>query len=79
MDWMEDAMRSGIDDPTAMALATADSSGKPAVRIVLLKDASPEGLVFFSNYESRKGQDLRRKPTGFCHVFLARIGPAGTD
>lgn len=59
MDWLEDAMRSGIDDPTAMALATADLNGKPAVRIVLLKDAKPEGLVFFSNYESRKGQELK--------------------
>ncbi len=58
MDWIEDALRSGIDDPTAMALATTSSSGKPSVRIVLLKDAGPDGLVFFSNYESRKGKEL---------------------
>lgn len=45
-------------DPTAMALATADSGGRPSVRIVLLKRVDRRGFVFFSNYESRKGREL---------------------
>lgn len=69
MDWLEDAMRSGIDDPTAMALATADTSGYPSVRIVLLKDARPEGIVFFSNYESKKGKDLSVNPNASLLFF----------
>lgn len=69
MDWMEDAIRSGINDPTAMALATADASGRPSVRIVLLKDARPEGFVFFSNYESRKGNDLDSNPQASVMFF----------
>ncbi len=62
MEWLEDAMRSGVDDPTAMALATADVSGRPSLRVVLLKDARPEGLVFFTDYDSRKGKELAANP-----------------
>ncbi len=69
MDWLEDAMRSGIDDPTAMALATSGDSGRASVRIVLLKDARPEGLVFFSNYQSRKGLELDQNPQASVMFF----------
>lgn len=69
MDWLDDAIRSGIDDPTAMALATADTSGRPSVRIVLLKDARPEGLVFFSHFNSRKGKELENKPFAAVTFF----------
>ncbi len=61
-EWLEDAIRSGIADPTTMALATADGTGKPSLRIVLLKEAREQGLVFFSNYESRKGRELDDNP-----------------
>jgi pyridoxamine 5'-phosphate oxidase len=69
MDWIEDAIRSGISDPTAMSLATADGSGKPTVRIVLLKDARPEGFVFYTNYDSRKGNDLLENPQASIMFF----------
>lgn len=69
MDWLDDAIRSGIDDPTAMALATADKSGRPSVRIVLLKDARPDGLVFFSHFNSRKGKDLKSNPYAAVTFF----------
>ena len=47
---------------TEMALATADADGRPSVRMVLLKSAGPDGFTFFTNYGSRKGQDLAANP-----------------
>lgn len=69
MDWLDDAIRSGIDDPTAMALATADTIGRPSVRIVLLKDARQEGLVFFTHFNSRKGKELDSNPYAAVTFF----------
>lgn len=60
--WISDAMAAGIDDPTAMALATADSRGRPSVRTVLLKGLDIDGAVFYTNFDSRKGRDLRENP-----------------
>jgi len=60
--WLDDAIGAGIMDPTAMALATADATGMPSVRMVLLKEVRETGLVFFSNYESRKGKELLHNP-----------------
>jgi pyridoxamine 5'-phosphate oxidase len=57
-DWLAEAKKSEPNDANAMALATADASGAPDVRMVLLKDVSQDGFVFYSNAESRKGQQL---------------------
>ncbi len=57
--WMEDALRRKVMDPNAVHLATADASGKPSGRIVLLRDFSPKGFTFFTNYGSRKGEEMR--------------------
>jgi pyridoxamine 5'-phosphate oxidase len=59
--------RAGIAAPydhTVMALATADRSGRVAVRMVLLHGLDARGLVFFTNYDSRKGQDIGANPQG---------------
>jgi pyridoxamine 5'-phosphate oxidase len=56
--WFEDAKKKEPHDANAMALATADASGAPDVRMVLLKDVSADGFVFYSNGESRKGRQL---------------------
>ncbi|HYG87771.1 MAG TPA: pyridoxamine 5'-phosphate oxidase [Azospirillum sp.] len=56
--WMEEATRSEPNDPNAMALATADADGRPSVRMVLLKGIDARGFVFYTNTESRKGQQL---------------------
>lgn len=61
-EWMVKATASELNDPTAMALATADASGFPDVRMVLLKEASPDGFVFYSNLESAKGVELAKNP-----------------
>jgi pyridoxamine 5'-phosphate oxidase len=51
-----------LPEPTACALATVGADGQPAVRIVLLKDVDARGFVFYTNYESRKGQELLAHP-----------------
>jgi pyridoxamine 5'-phosphate oxidase len=56
------ARRSEPGDPTAVGLATADGSGAPSLRMVLLKEADDAGFVFFTNYRSRKARDLAANP-----------------
>ncbi len=58
VEWLEDAKRQEPSDANAVALATADEHGAPDVRMVLLKGVSPDGFVFYSNAESRKGRQL---------------------
>ena len=60
--WMAEAERSEPNDPTAMALATADADGFPNVRMVLLKGADERGFVFYTNLESNKGRELAENP-----------------
>lgn len=57
-DWLADAKASEVSDANAMALATVDDEGLPDVRIVLLKDFSPDGFTFYTNYDSTKGRQL---------------------
>ena len=60
--WLSEAMRAEVPEPTAMTLATADAAGRPSARIVLLKGASADGFVFYTNYDSRKGGELAARP-----------------
>jgi pyridoxamine 5'-phosphate oxidase len=57
-DWMEDAKKSEPNDPNAMALSTVDEEGLPNVRMVLMKDFDERGVVFYTNFESQKGQEV---------------------
>ncbi len=61
-EYFEAAKKSEPSDATAFALATADGDGAPSVRMVLLKKAEAEGFMFFTNMESRKGEDLQANP-----------------
>lgn len=56
--WLDEAVKSEINDPNAMALATVDASGSPNVRMVLLKNIEPEAFVFYTNYGSVKAQEI---------------------
>ena len=58
-EWLADAEKSEPNDPNAMALATATPEGAPSVRMVLLKDRSPDGFTFYTNAQSRKGEEIR--------------------
>jgi pyridoxamine 5'-phosphate oxidase len=57
-EWLKDAGRTEPNDPNAMALATVDEEGLPNVRMVLLKAVDGRGFVFYTNFESQKGQEL---------------------
>jgi pyridoxamine 5'-phosphate oxidase len=69
--WVEDARRAGLALPEAMAVATADSNGRPSVRHVLMRGLDERGIVFFTDYDSRKGRELADNPFGAA-VFLWR-------
>jgi len=56
--WLNDAIHGQSPDPTAMILSTVDNEGNPDSRVVLLKELTPEGLVFFTNYDSKKGHQI---------------------
>ena len=61
-DWLAEAGASEPNDPNAVALATADTDGRPSVRMVLLKGLSDAGFVFYTNQQSRKGGELADNP-----------------
>jgi pyridoxamine 5'-phosphate oxidase len=64
--------RARLPDPTAMSLATADVTGAPSVRIVLLKDVDERGFVFYTNLTSRKGRELESNPrAALCFYWPA--------
>lgn len=56
--WLEDAINSETLEPTAMSLATVSDSGQPSLRTVLLKGITENGFIFYTNYESRKGNEI---------------------
>lgn len=61
-EWLAEAEASEPNDPTAMALSTVDEKGRPSSRMVLLKAWDERGFVFYTNFESRKGQQLLSQP-----------------
>jgi len=60
--WMSEAKISELNDPNALALATADKGATPSVRMVLLKNFNKEGFVFYTNLESQKGNEINENP-----------------
>jgi pyridoxamine 5'-phosphate oxidase len=67
--WFKDALSAGVPLPNAMTLATADASGTPSARIVLLKGVEDGGFVFYTSYASRKARELAARRAA-CLVFL---------
>lgn len=72
--WFRDAQSLGIDHADAMTLATVSPDGQPSARMVLLKDVTNEGLVFFTNYRSRKGRELAQNPRAALVFFWRELG-----
>lgn len=60
--WYEEAKTAEINDPDAMSVATSTPDGRPSVRILLLKGYGPDGFVFYTNADSRKGEELSSNP-----------------
>jgi len=67
--WFEQAIAAQLPEPNAMTLATATPEGIPSARIVLLKDVNDRGFAFYTNYASRKGEELKANPRAAL-VFL---------
>ena len=65
-DWLAEAERKEPNNPSAMSVATVDATGRPSVRMLLLRGFDERGFVFYTNLESRKGRELR----GNQHVAL---------
>jgi pyridoxamine 5'-phosphate oxidase len=74
--WLEQALTAKLPEPTAMTLATVGADGRPSTRMVLIKGVDERGLAWYTNYESRKGQELALHPFAalqFHWVELERV------
>lgn len=71
--WFDEALRAELPVANAMTLATSDAAGKPSARIVLLKGVDERGLVFFTNYQSRKGRELASNPRAALLFYWAEL------
>jgi pyridoxamine 5'-phosphate oxidase len=74
--WLEQAMEARLPEPNAMTLASVGADGRPSTRIVLIKGCDTRGIVWYSNYESRKGLELETAPYGalqFHWIELERV------
>jgi pyridoxamine 5'-phosphate oxidase len=68
-EWLDEAINAEVEEPTAFVLSTVSAEGKPSARVVLLKELSSRGFTFFTNYSSRKGQELEQSPFA-CFTFF---------
>ena len=71
--WFAAAEKAGVGEPNAMTLATVGADGRPSTRVVLIKDIDEAGLVWYTNYESRKGQELAGKPFAALQVHWVAL------
>jgi pyridoxamine 5'-phosphate oxidase len=74
--WLEQAIAAQLPEPNAMTLATVGDDGRPSTRIVLIKSYDERGLVWYTNYGSRKGRELAARPVAalqFHWVELERV------
>jgi len=71
--WFSDASRAEVPEPNAMTLATADTRGRPSARIVLLKGIDDVGFTFYTDYRSRKGQELDANPWAMLVFFWVEL------
>jgi pyridoxamine 5'-phosphate oxidase len=67
--WYREAESAGVQEPNTMTLATVDAQGQPTIRVVLMKEITPEGLVFYSNFKSRKGREMERHPRAALNFY----------
>jgi pyridoxamine 5'-phosphate oxidase len=71
--WVQEAIDSQVQEPTAMVLSTVSDDKKPSSRVLLLKGINENGLVFFTNYHSRKGKQLEVNPFGAINFFWPEL------
>ena len=71
--WFDEAVAAALPEPNAMTLATADASARPSARIVLLKAVDERGLTFYTNFASRKGQEMAAVPLAALLFFWPEL------
>lgn len=71
--WMSEAIEAQVQEPYAMSLATCGADNKPSVRIVLMREITDKGIVFYTNYESAKGQDIAENPNAEALFFWHKL------
>ncbi len=71
--WLNDALSAKVNEPNAMVLSTVSAEGKPASRVVLLKGFDENGFTFFTNYKSRKGIHLEKRPFASLLFFWPEL------
>ncbi len=71
--WMNEAIEAQVQEPYAMSLATCGADNKPSVRIVLMREITNKGIVFYTNYESAKGQDIAENPNAEALFFWHKL------
>ncbi len=71
--WFDQAQHAELPEPNAMTVASVDANGKPSARVVLIKEVTQDGFVFFTNYESRKGQALTANPNAALLFFWPEL------
>lgn len=71
--WLEEAIAANLKEPNAMVLSTAGSDKKPSARIVLLRGFDRKGFTFFTNYDSRKGEEIAENPQASLLFFWAEL------
>lgn len=67
--WFDEAVAEALPEPYAMSLATCGADGRPSVRIVLMRELTDRGVVFYTNYDSAKGQDIADNPNAEVLFF----------
>ena len=75
--WLEQAIDAELPEPNAMTLATVGADGRPSTRVVLIKGCDERGIVWYTNYASRKGRELARQPVRRAAVPLGRARARG--
>jgi len=75
--WLNEAIHSQVNEPTAVNVASVGEDGRPNSRVVLLKEVNPQGFVFFSNYLSRKGRSFDAHPFAAMTFFWPELERQG--
>lgn len=71
--WFNEARKAEVPEPSAMVVSTASADGKPSARVLLLKDITENGFVFFTNYNSRKGKEIEKNPFASFTFFWPEL------
>ena len=77
--WLDEAINAQLPEPNALTLATADRTGRPFARVVLLKDCDADGFAFYTNYRSDKGRATRGKSPCYIGFSVVGTGTAGAS